>query len=459
MKKLITLLLSLLTLNQVFAANVSISGQAPSYVGKQVVLFELSDAISNREKVLAQATVDSDGNFKIQADIASTCQATLSVDRVVSTLFLSPGQSYQVAFPNLASNQVKSFGGNTQVQIVFFGLEKDDPNFQISRFNEALEQFNRENLAQALSNNYLRQALDFWRSAQASYDQNPFTSHYVRFACATNLLNAGMPQKKVNELFLDSIEPNIKNPEFGNFLAEFFPDLLPEMDRITGDEQMKITVNIAPRAFKLLEELKKNDYLQDLHLREIVALQSLNQLFNKEGYNKENILDLIEQIGLRTIYEDVKTLSQNLHYQLQWLKPGYPLPEINLQQYNGEVFRNQNVNGKPTLYVFWAPWSRPALDELVNLALRQQIIGDKINYVLISVGEEAAVDTVALQNIAGLKGIKTSYLKQPSLIDELRVVSIPHFMLVDKDGKVLKHYAASVDNILPSVLATLKSQE
>ena len=188
-------------------------------------------------------------------------------------------------------------------------------------------------------------------------------------------------------------------------------------------------------------------------------MQGLNQLFNKEGYNKENILDLIEQIGLRTIYEDVKVLSQNLFYQLQWLKPGYPLPEINLQQYNGEVFRNQSVMGKPTLYVFWAPWSRPALDELVNLSLRQQILGDKINYVLISVGEEAAVDTVTLKNIAGLKGIKTSYLKQPSLIDELRVVSIPHFMLVDEKGKVLKHYAASVDNILPSVLATLKSQE
>ena len=459
MKTPLVLFLSLLlSCSTLFGATVKITGQsAPVYKGKMAYLYAEVDAISNRKSLSAKTEVDENGNFLFNAEIAKTVKAFISINRVSADLFLAPNANYNVAFPDLASNQLKSFGGVNKVDLVFYELDKEDPNFLISLFNQGLEKFNRDNVDIAFTNAYNKKALEFWRSAMTNYSSNEFVKQYVHFACANTLLNGGLNQRKVFEYFLDSTEVSVNNPEFGVFAGDFFKNILEETDRIGGEEQVKITINVAPRAFKLLEELRKNDYLADLKIREIVALQGLQEIYPRDGYNQANILDLINQIGVRTIYDEVKLLAENISFMLTWLAPGYEIPEFAIENYDGEAFRSTQFKGKPTLYVFWAPWSKVALDELVTLSTKKSVWDSKINLVLISVGESTKEDKAALSALGNLQVPSLSYKKHPQIIDELQVISIPHYMFVDAEGKLLRHFSPSLDEMSPFINAQLKA--
>ncbi|TXC81751.1 TlpA family protein disulfide reductase [Luteibaculum oceani] len=431
------------------AETIVIEGTAEAvYHNKPFYLWETGDAISGKKQLVAKGLVNDLGKFSIEFDCKNTSEYILSIDRISGRFYGMPGQNYSLFFPNLPEGVVRTFSGANEVDLVFYDLTEKDPNLVIGNFNRSLEEFAASNVDIAFTNAYLKGLLDFWKAQAAKVKElDAFSKNYVHFACANALLDGGMDKRKIYEYFLQETELVVNNPELGVFLQDYFSQILEETDRLSGDQVIKITVNVAPRAYKILEELKKNDYLADLKLRELVALQGLKELSSLEGYNKKNIVDLVNQIEVRSIYEDVKRVAKNLSYQLTWLKPGFKLPDFELKSVDGELVTPEKFVGKPTMYFFWAPWSTTSLNEMVQLVADQPNWKKDMNVVLVSVAESKEAELTALNAVPNNNFVKLNTRNQPEVIETYQIKSVPHFLLVDKDGKVVRHYASSLDEI------------
>ena len=99
-KFLFILTFAILSLN-VSAKISTISGRAPSYSGSKLELKSYVDQISNVERVMASAEVDSLGNFSFVVDLSSTMQLFIPEELFRGFLFVEPGKNYEIRLKNV----------------------------------------------------------------------------------------------------------------------------------------------------------------------------------------------------------------------------------------------------------------------------------------------------------------------------------------------------------------------
>ncbi len=128
------------------------------------------------------------------------------------------------------------------------------------------------------------------------------------------------------------------------------------------------------------------------------------------------------------------------------LTPGNPVPEIALENQEGEVMKLSDLRGKVVLVDFWAAWCRPCRAENPNLVRMYNAYKDK-GFDIYSVSldglpnqQDPKTDwTTAItqdqltwnNHVSDLKGWGTSVIK------DFGFQGIPYTVLVDREGKII----------------------
>lgn len=128
------------------------------------------------------------------------------------------------------------------------------------------------------------------------------------------------------------------------------------------------------------------------------------------------------------------------------LSPGSVVPEIALENPNGEVMKLSDLRGKIVLVDFWAAWCRPCRAENPNLVRMYNQYKDK-GFEVYSVSldglpnqqdpkaawtQAISADQLAWSNhVSDLQGWKTSVIK------DFGFQGIPYTVLVDREGKII----------------------
>lgn len=122
------------------------------------------------------------------------------------------------------------------------------------------------------------------------------------------------------------------------------------------------------------------------------------------------------------------------------IQPGATVPDIALQDFNGNVIKLSSLRGQVVLLDFWASWCGPCRKENPNVVKAYETYKDK-GFTIYSV----SLDTDKNKWIAGIKKDQlmwpnhVSDLKgwQSSVCDVYGVRAIPQSFLLDKEGKVI----------------------
>lgn len=215
-----------------------------------------------------------------------------------------------------------------------------------------------------------------------------------------------------------------------------------KMDSLTADSlskelQKPYETMIAQYSDQVAKKIRENSS----SFASIMAIQQLKP---------ENYMDVYKALdqGLQKRYpnsDDIKSFhamvqqTQMMVARAEATRVGNEAPELILPTPDNKELALSSLRGKVVLIDFWASWCGPCRKEMPNVKLVYQKYKDKgfeIYGVSLDKDREAWLEAIEKD---GLKWPQVSDLKfwQSEAAQTYAVQSIPHTVLIDKDGKIL----------------------
>lgn len=163
--------------------------------------------------------------------------------------------------------------------------------------------------------------------------------------------------------------------------------------------------------------------------------------FYAYDYLKRN--GILEAEPITKIFKQyVKDSEKRKIYDETWetwarITPGRLMPELNFTDINGQSVSLTSLRGKYIYIDVWATWCKPCIAEIPNLKKMEHRLADK-NIVFLSISvdkdRDAWVKMVKEDNFTGMQWHSPSR----EFSEELMIVSIPRFILIDPQGKIVE---------------------
>lgn len=427
------------------SAQSKIKGTAhQDYTGKPAYLYADADAISELKILIDSTHVSQDGKFEFDSPDQKIRKFTISIDRVNAPLFLAPGQQYELYFPQLPTNQARTFSNTNMVAVIFDKLPNNDINKLISDFNDDYDNFFDANVADFFDQDFQSKFNQFKLFCDTTYKpfKSTFLNDYINYAFASFQLSLGTSRKSISEGYLKDIKIDINNPEFAAFIGTFYGEYIDRFETFSKEKPLTMAI-FKQNSTEFTEQLKKDDGLKyNNELREIVALVNLSQEYGKRYANTGNLLRMITEISKTAAGSQAKLLAQHLAMKLTQYSPGTAVYPFKLKRAEGTELSLDALKGKPAVLIFVAGWSKESLGQLKLIDPIYAKYAKDINFVLISLDDNEE-EFQYLISASGTKiQKKASYLSDRYMIEAMNVIYVPQFMLIDRNGNYINNLAA-----------------
>lgn len=271
----------------------------------------------------------------------------------------------------------------------------------------------------------------------------------------------------------------LKSDAKGNFKAASFP-VKPDFYQVTdgtgvavlylkegNDLTMTYDANdlLGTAVFKgkgekennILAHFNKNNKELGLRLAAITDAATRNKMIDEllAGMQKQ-LEDATLDANFRTVINgQVTQQRQQLAQQMEKGERlakiiGQPSPLFNYENFKGGTTSLESLKGKYVYIDVWAQWCGPCRQEIPHLQkLEQDYHGKKIEFVSISIDEKKNYDKwrkmVEDKQMSGIQLIADNAWKS-EFVQAFGINSIPRFLLIGPDGKVLEADAARPSN-------------
>lgn len=228
---------------------------------------------------------------------------------------------------------------------------------------------------------------------------------------------------------IDHIEKISLEDESLMNIPEYMELAQNRLDYNLGNVEFESSADVAKAKLSLSDKIKSNKIK--------VALQR-NVLADHIRYS--GIDEIADNLSVFYANADAKSKNYVETLAKPWMKiaSGNQAPELTLKDAEGNVKLLSEFQGKAVYIDFWATWCKPCLAEMPALtALEEALKDDEIEFLSISVDK----DLDAWQNFLkdnNPKGVQLHQGESNELVkSEYLVYSIPRFVLIDKEGKIV----------------------
>lgn len=470
------------------AARVSIALRAPTHAGERVRLYRYLDLLTLRTEVLADATVDANGNATLQADVSGTVKATLRIGTLNGDLWLRGGH-YTIGFPAADPRKPRSVNGTTEVDLTFTDVDRLDVNALLADLNMRLDDFIAQDLATdqqagmqavdiarrgegtARPDTAKRPATLFitpsWSEARVDTFEAKLRRYYAGvddpwFQANLEYGIAGLrfgPRVNEKDLFARHLKgrPVLMDvPEYVRFVGAFFEEQLQRGPFRTHEQALLGAVQRAD--LDSVEALfAQSDFLKDPELCELITLRELYLNYNGKLLDRSGILAMLDKAVERSARPDLGRLAANMRWDLTAMKPGGHLPALVLRDLEGRQVRLDTLGTEATCVAVTAAWCTYCTQEMAALEALSKEYGPYVHIIAISLDH----DPKDLRNyLAAHPGQDWTWYfggDDPAVMDLLRLRAIPAFYLLNGDA-LAQSPAPPPSNGMAANLHKLKAQ-
>ncbi len=136
---------------------------------------------------------------------------------------------------------------------------------------------------------------------------------------------------------------------------------------------------------------------------------------------------------------------------------GKPLPDFHFVEENGDTVRASDFRGKPLLMIFWASWENRSTSDLFRIRYFMKQNAGKVGAVSISLD----VNDASRKGVERMDSISwpvycDKHAWNSPLVKQFDVRSVPYYILVGADGKVLTTGTSYEKDLLPELNKLVK---
>ncbi len=425
-------------LNSLFILLFTVSGFAKT--GK----ITLSGAVTNPSvntikitdfnyKELAKANLDSDGNFKLTTKLEDGFYS-LSYGRNTAYIYLYPKDELTLTFDANHFDETLIFTGQGAARNNYLAKK----SVLDQKLTEDLEAFYKVDEATYLKN--IENVKQKHLAALQTYNVEPFFKTDEEKSLEYGRLLKIQNYQSFYKFYLgEEITPS---DAFYEPLKKV--DLTNEADfkkqpyyRYLVNSIWSKRIDEAPDVnsmFKVIRSIKSQP----------VFVSLANGLYGKISSKKErakDYLDLIKRLTTNTKYIEASEKRYEEVMNAKGLTKGDASPEFSYENINGETISLSDLNGKYVYIDVWATWCGPCIKQVPYLKKLEERYHDKdIVFVSISVDKEKVKDTwkqFVADNALGGVQLFADKSFDSDFMNAYAVNSIPRFILIDREGKIL----------------------
>lgn len=441
-----------------------VTGEAPGAGGRKIKVSRTCSLVSQWTIPLDETTIEADGHFLLQFDVAKTFSAIISIDFHKAELFLEPGAKVNINISPLSEQDEKEMYPFIQAQSLQIDLTdpaSNEINTAISTFNALFDTFILEHFNEIYRERN-KVLLDTFRNKinrQFGTESDPYFKNYCLYKMASvdQAAMAGSQAMLARKYFIG--QPILyENPEYMEFFQSFFKKYLTATSRELRRTDYKTILRGPDPYMSMMKILATDTILSNEQFRELVLMQGVLEFVHTSGFPLEDNLNVLRILQQKTKFPDNKRLAWDLTEYLTYLKPGSPAPDFNLNNLDKKQVSLKSFIGKPVLLWFWTTSCQECLNEMDRLQSLSGKFTDRISFVAIS----ADKDFLTMQYFLKQKqSFHWSFLHIGTSADVLiayDVRSYPLFILIDKQGKIISYPAEVAGNGLELSIEKLLEQ-
>jgi|GEM_PF-2753000 len=453
------LLLLLVFLGRLHAQVVITGSVNNAPVNSEIEVFGYNNDIEGEPVIYGVTKLDKSGNFKLKLNIKKNSKAQLRIADEYSELYLEPGDKLHLSDNYIEFDETLYYTGK--------GAANNNYIAKKLLFDESKEEITRV----ITSANEYKQYIDSLTTERLLYiERNSIEEMSVQF---THELIADAKYEGVNEKWMFYVDFNSSTNEIKHRnLPENYYDFcfeLPLNDTASIRSSQYMTA-----VYRCLQEIvDKQIVFADTSLPKDLS----QQFWIKENYNRRKALltDEIRDHQLAqyfynyipyivwqvefcdSLVNDFYALCKNISYRelikkryesQRDLSSGKVAPDFNLTDVNGKKISLKSLHGKIVFIDFWASWCAPCIAGLPQtLALQEKFKSSTdVAFVYINMAEPDAAWRNAMQKfeLSNLN-LYADQKQERELRSKYGFNGIPHYVLIDKDGKFISSNITSFE--------------
>ena len=431
MRQIILLFLTILSFSS-SAQNVKISGNAPTYYGKNIIVYKYKDFISKEKQILANPSVDNTGDFTFNYNTKKTELIFIDTGFFILSLYVYPNQNENISIPEYQEKPARD--------IYFKPIElatrvntdnKNELNNLIRDFNHDLSILNDKYFDAIYNKN--KSVIDkIKKELDSKYSsKNKYFNTYKKYAIGI----CEFP------IYAENIKPFIKKYFSGKTIYndQFFELFNKTFSNYLSYEEYKKTPNLnAHKIYNIQASKLRKEGISNNNLIDLIILKSLKDGAFNPVLKKELYINTVRYIRKKSQIQQTKTIASNIIENVTYLSKGYACPEIIGKDHAGRLVNTHKQKGKYLYYMFHEK-STLIIEEDLKVVAR---VADRKDYlkVLIICDEKNKE-----RNIKELKKYKlddnavfcTNY---KALKEKFKVIVTPSYFLVDKKGNIIQSH-------------------
>lgn len=438
-------------------SNSKITGVVKSSPNKKISILKIDEYIGNNKLSIGKTITDDFGNFSFNLENNETNYYEIVVDSKITGLYISTNTDYEIEIiPEKNTNKAA---------VIFYNLPADDLNNLINNCKNKTADFLNENIRNQGTGKFKLSTKLFADSLVESAKKynNNFYSKFAMYHAGTLEILAQTNNKYIFDKYIDTIKIDYNHPEFYNFLSTFYGNYFDTWSA-KFDEQLLNKILSENHLYAPLDSLLKKDiFLKNEEIRELVAIVSMHENYFNKDYNQKVIQEILSDLAKTTMHEQIKKIALAVIQSLPKNNVGeivedFCLPNLKEEKICLSDFKNEKI----TLVEFTSGNNIICQKEMSLVGNLRAKYKDDINFISIFLNSETK--NASLNFLNENKELNWTILfsdDNNELEIKYNLTTFPCYLILNSEKKIIVANAPNPSENLETILFKLigKGQE
>ncbi len=441
-----------------------VKGYIKGAEGRFLRAYTYTDYLTYNLKKFGEQKINNNASFEFVFNVNAPRLIYLRLDFFETTLYIEKGKTYELIFEDYDVFSYRETSNPfLERPLLNYSIKGEDStslNYLIRTFDSRYNAFIADN-AVALLRGRDRALIESFKEETAHYFStatHPYFHIYKTYKIAIIEQSSRiLSRENLFRAYFYNKPVHVDNMGYMVFFNQYFSKFFTDISRRIRFSDLEYTINDLASYPALLDSLGKDTLLRNEYIRKVVLVKGLGELWEYPGFERSNIISILDDVAHKARFPEVRIMATAQKELLNSYKGHFPIENFTLTDTRGALLNLKDWKGK---YVYLFFWNTSCVRCMAEMPLLNEIYEKFSNHVKI-VGVNVDMEPLNMNYFLSDKDYNFTIAHfdyNYGLLDNLRVRHLPFFILIDRDGQVLRYPAPQPSGAITTTLNRLINQ-